>query len=200
MFSIYRFFAGRLNKAIALSPCSERPSIRAHPENGGVHTQHAISLGAALLVLGFHIPLMSGYFSMPAHLKPQKRAICCSRMFPAWSGASLFQPVHAVAYRGFYRRGHGSCSALEALRCSGQSAVHAGKNALLGDLPTLWDCSGTLWLLLNSFSITLMCMCVCVCLHVMCYVYVYVNTCMCVCLCISMQIYTRVCFFFLFLS
>lgn len=51
MFSIYKFFAGCLNKAFVLLLCPGRISIRAHPENGVVHTQYAISLGSAFPVL-----------------------------------------------------------------------------------------------------------------------------------------------------
>lgn len=160
--------------------------------------KHAISLGTALLVLGFNISLMSGYFSMPAHLKPRKRAICCSRMFSAWSGASLFQPGHAVAYRGLYRRGQGSCSALEALLCSGQSAVHAGGKRPPGrssnSLGWFWNSLTPSELFFHySYVCVCMCMytrmfachvsCICVCehMHVCIFMYIYANVHMSVC-------------------
>lgn len=73
--SVYKFLAGRLNKAIALLLCSGRASIRAHPENGAVHTLCCLP-GSDFSGPRVSISLLSGYFPVPARLKLQKRAIC----------------------------------------------------------------------------------------------------------------------------
>lgn len=108
------------------------------------------------------------------------------------SDGSLFQPGHAVAHRNFYRWRCSLCPELEALICLWQTAVHAGKISLLGDLPTNWDGSVTPWYLAsNSFSITMMCVHK---MHMFAYACImYIHMCMCSCVSVQMYICIYIC-------
>lgn len=99
-------------------------------------THDAVSLGSDFLVLRsvFHScqDISSCLFVSSFRREP---SVELTNVFSRSDG-SLFQPGHAVAHRNFYRWRCSLCPELEALICLWQTAVHAGKISLLGDLPT----------------------------------------------------------------
>lgn len=159
-------------------------------------THDAVSLGSDFLVLRsvFHScqDISSCLFVSSFRREP---SVELTNVFSRSDG-SLFQPGHAVAHRNFYRWRCSLCPELEALICLWQTAVHAGKISLLGDLPTNWDGSVTPWYLAsNSFSITMMCVHK---MHMFAYACImYIHMCMYSCVSVQMYICIYICGFFL---